>query len=425
MAALDSGNKLSTLLPSAVMHWLPMLEDITMSPSYKSKMSSFTSHLEASGEWVYLSMDATLKVCLKLKGQESYRAPSEVRNQAPFGDELAWRRLLTVRGRSGAVLLLHPLPSEKSECIISALEECFTAQQLNFVKYVATDSPSAKFHSDLKRLCPNLKAVMLDPVHLAIVYEYGHWNKRTPGSKALRSILKKTCAVGDSMAGRLWQSFYDGDMSRPLDDAEQSYRDMIWSKSMPLQEASQVLETIDCDKPLRDRREFIRSIAAVCARFTQEVARKAAGPNKEIFKILWAACASDRLEWLFNNLRVRCCVPKEHLHFLPSGTSSNEALHSEINAWSRSTNTLHRSTLALKLRYYHYIKLMAHHLATHFPLTHIVSESVLLSRATRTSIWTDEEWKQWCSAQHSLGNTCPTPTQSRPSSKPAGASLLL
>ena len=30
MAALDSGNKLSTLLPSAVMHWLPMLEDITM-----------------------------------------------------------------------------------------------------------------------------------------------------------------------------------------------------------------------------------------------------------------------------------------------------------------------------------------------------------------------------------------------------------
>ena len=107
---------------------------------------------------------------------------------------------MTVRGRSGAVLLLHPLPSEKSECIISAMEECFTAQQLNFVKYVATDSPSAKFHSDLKRLCPNLKAVMLDPVHLAIVYEYGHWNKRTPGSKALRSILKKTCAVGD-----LWQ----------------------------------------------------------------------------------------------------------------------------------------------------------------------------------------------------------------------------
>ena len=116
---------------------------------------------------------------------------------------------------------------------------------------------------NLKRLCPNLKAVMLDPVHLAILYEYGHWHKRTPGSKALRSILVQTCAVDDSMAGRLCKSFYDGDMPRPLD----AYSDMIWSKSMPLQEATQVLETIDCDKPLRDRRE---------SRFTHEVFRKAA-----------------------------------------------------------------------------------------------------------------------------------------------------
>ena len=130
---------------------------------------------------------------------------------------------------------------------------------------------------------------------------------------------------------------------------------------------------------------------------------KPRGPTKKSSRFCGLHARRTGWNGSLTNLRVRCCVPKEHLHFLPSGTSSNEALHSEINAWSRSTNTLHRSTLALKLRYYHYIKLMAHHLATHFPLTHIVSESVLLSRATRTSIWTDEEWKQWCSAQHSLG----------------------
>ena len=403
IAARESGNKISTLLPSDVRHWLPILEDITMSPSYNAKLRAMTTHLEESGEWNCISMDATLKICLKLKGQASYRASSSVRNEAPFGDDVAWKRLLTVRGRSGAVLLLHPLQSEKSEDIVSALDEGFSHQQLGSILYVATDCPSAKMYNDLKRLCPRLKTLMLDPVHLAIVYEYGHWNKRTPGPKTLRRILKKTCAVDHSIDRTSWFTFYHGDMSRALDDAEVMCRDMIWSMSMPQRDADEILDVIECDKPFLHRLEFIMHIAAVCSRFAHEVKRKAAGPNKEIFKILWSACAPDRIEWLFNNIRARHTMPREHLHFLPSGTSSNEALHAEINSWSRSTNTLHRSTLALKLRYYRFIKLLAHHLATHHPLTHIVTETVLLGRALNTSIWTEEEWNSWCSQQNKPG----------------------
>ena len=396
MTAMKCGNKLATLLPPDVRHWLPMLEDITMSPAFKEKTSVMSKHLEANKEWVYLSMDATLKVCLKLRGQASYRASAQERQDAPFPDDVAWRRLLTVRGKSGAVL---PLQSEKSEYIVSALTENFTAEQLQSVMHIATDSPSVKFYTELRRVCPNLTSMMLDPVHLAIVYEYGHWSKRTPGSKALRSVLKKACAIDRRVEKTFWSTCYDGDMSRPLDEAEASCRDMILSMSMPLKEANDVLAALDCETPLYGRAEFIKSVAAICAKFAHEVKRKAAGPNKEIFKILWAACAPDRLEWLMNNVRSRHAMPNEHLIFLPSGTSSNEALHAEINSWSRSTNVMHRSTLALKLRYYHFIKLMAHYLATHFPLTHIVSESVLLCRALGHSIWTCEDWKQWCSEQ--------------------------
>ena len=399
---MQSGNELATLLPSLGQHWLPMLEDITASPAYQARLTSMVKHLEADKEWLYLSMDATLKVCLKLKGQESYRAAAEKRNNAPFGDDLAWRRLLTVRGRSSAVLLLHPLQSEKSEHVVSVMEECFTEEQLKSVEFVATDSPSAKFYKDLRQICPNLKGMMLDPVHLAIVYEYGHWNKRTPGSKTLRSLLRKTVAVDTSEKSRD-VSFYDGDMSRPLEEAEEQCRDMIFSMSMPISQANDILAAMECDKPLRSRIEFITSVAAICAKFAHEVKRKAAGPNKEIFKILWSACAPDRLEWLMNNVRVRQSVPSHHLHFLPSGTASNEALHAEINSWSRSTNTMHRSTLALKLRYYRYIKLLAHHLANYFPLTHIVSETALLSRAMSKSIWTSEEWTGWCADQETCG----------------------
>ena len=163
-----------------------MLEDITNSPSYKKKMDMMTASLEQNDEWRYISMDATFKVCLKILGQESYRASANVRNDAPFPDDVAWRRLLTIRGRSGATLLLHPLPSESSEHLVEALKENFTQSQLLSIMYIATDSPSAKFFKQAKKACPQLQAMTLDPIHLAIVYEYGFWNKKSAGSKTLR-----------------------------------------------------------------------------------------------------------------------------------------------------------------------------------------------------------------------------------------------
>ena len=40
--------------------------------------------LEQEDEWHYVSLDATFKICLQLVGQESYRAPKNMRNAAPF-----------------------------------------------------------------------------------------------------------------------------------------------------------------------------------------------------------------------------------------------------------------------------------------------------------------------------------------------------
>ena len=58
--------------------------------------------------------------------------------------------------------------------------------------------------------------------------------------------------------------------------------------------------------------------------------------------------------------------------FLSSGTASKEALRAEINSWSRSVNVMHRSTLALKLLYFRYIKMLTHYLLVQFPLSHVV-----------------------------------------------------
>ena len=123
-------------------------------------------------------------------------------------------------------------------------------------------------------------------------------------------------------------------MARPLGDAENKFRAMILDLSMSDCEAAQILDQLDQDTPFLNRVDFIKSVAALCRIYKSEVTRKAPGPNKDINKILWAACAPDRLEWLMNNLRVRHAMTASYLWFLPSGTSSNEALHAEINSWT-------------------------------------------------------------------------------------------
>ena len=399
MAALASDNKLSSLFPRRSPHWLPLLEDIATSPAFATKMESMSTVLMQQDEWHYISMDATLKLCMKLMGQASYRSPKHVRDDAPFGDELAWRRLLTVRGRTGAVLMMQPLQNESAEQIVDALVQHFSVEQLGSVVHIGTDSPSEKLFTQLKVICPSMRSLLLDPIHLAIVYEYGFWNKKSPGSKQLRRILRKTISVDTRLDPGYWGAFYDGTNARPLKDIEMKYRDMITNSSMTSAESSSILDELDTEVPFKSRLEFIQSIAALCQRYPAEVNKKIAGANKQISRILWSACAPDRLEWLMNNLRVRHAIQPSYRWFLPSGTSSNEALHAEINAWSRSTNAMHRSTLALKLMYFRYIKLLLHYLSVQYPLSHVVSASMLLSRSLHTSLWTRDTWTAWCSEQ--------------------------
>ena len=403
IAALSAGNEISTLFPTNARRWLPIMEDIAHSNMFQSKMKDMTDYLEENDEWHCISMDATMKVCLKLHGQAPHRMSKEVRDAAPSGDELAWRRLLTVRGRSGAVLLLYLLQDESATRIFEALVASFTQQQLASVAHVATDSPSEKLYGELRAICPALQSLMLDPTHLAIVYEYGFWNKKSSGSKQLRRILSKCCAVGPRNQRTFLGDLYNGAVSRPLTPSESEARSLILNCSMLKTEVDGILNNVDLDTPLRSRLEFIQCLAALCRRFSREVARQASGPNKEIFKIPWSACAPDRIEWLINNVRSRRIIPDAYLQLIPRGTAGNESLHAEINSWSKSTHALHRSTLAIRLRYYNYIKMLMHHLASKRPLSHIVTAQMLLGRSLHESHWTNEEWISWCEEQKKDG----------------------
>ena len=101
---------------------------------------------------------------------------------------------------------------------------------------------------------------------------------------------------------------------------------------------------------------FIESVAAICKVHQDEVVRKVTGSNTELKKVLWAACAPERLEWLFNGARLRHALTPRDRALLPSGTASNETLHAQINSWTRSIRSLHQSTLALEAGHYAFWK---------------------------------------------------------------------
>ena len=44
--------------------------------------------------------------------------------------------------------------------------------------------------------------------------------------------------------------------------------------------------------------------------------------------------------------------------------------------------------------------MMQHYLSTQYPLTHVVTAELMLGRSLYRSIWTEEQWRTWCSQQN-------------------------
>jgi hypothetical protein len=210
-------------------------------------------------------------------------------------------------------------------------------------------------------------------------------------------------AVDDSLCSNAWGDFFDGSEPQPLSRAESELRDQILVPTMSETDALSLLKSIDTTVPYRTRKEFVAGVAAVCALRPAEVSRKVTGANKEVRRILWSACSPERLEWLWNNIRLHHAMTPLERAFLGSGTSSNESLHHEINSWLRSTQAMHRSTLLLKARYMHFGKLITHHNASRHPFGRVTTEGLVLARAVTKPIWTLENWRQWCADQKTDG----------------------
>jgi hypothetical protein len=96
----------------------------------------------------YLSIDATVKCAFKIIGQSTYHASAEARNAAVISDDEALYRVLTVRGRTGAVLLITGIKSETSSLVAAALKSGLSDSHRAQVRHVASDNLSGELSSE-------------------------------------------------------------------------------------------------------------------------------------------------------------------------------------------------------------------------------------------------------------------------------------
>jgi len=102
------------------------------------------------------------------------------------------------------------------------------------------------------------------------------------------------------------------------------------------------------------------------------------------------------MSWLFNNLRILHRIPVKRRPLAGSGTTANEAFHSELNRWFRHSSEVYGQTVDLQLRLGVLGKLLTHSSALWSPtLRQMRHQSVLAQRAAALTI-PAEEWERHC-----------------------------
>lgn len=296
-------------------------------------------------------------------------------------------QVLTVRGRTGCVLVMHPISGEEAGVIADSLNEALPWQGRQQTRVVFTDDPSARLLSALQNVLPNLECLCLDPVHLCMTFEYGAFRKRTSASTALRVIMNKFNMVDPDAAARYASNPYRGVNTPEFDQVTETRRGQILTGGMSKAVADKIMKELQGGKPWPSERSFVESLAAFVKTFPEAVDKTIPGPNRTGRQILHTACAPGRLQWYWNNLRARHQLSVQRLQMLPAGTASNEALHAEVRAWFRETQQMHQSTLRLKLRVLHLAKLIPHSAAMYRPTLRQISSGVVLARCALSSPW--------------------------------------
>ena len=271
----------------------------------------------------------------------------------------------------------------------AALARVISCEYWGQVKYIAVDKPSAALYLEFSGVFPSLKFLMLDTVHLAMAYERCFARHRSPGSVALRHVLRKFTAAPRPCTTATWgtEPVYEGAGASPFTPEEVftsvhallgfkmsvelqiasvpplfllayqfsnlhpsclhlcgsvkwevSARGVILNSNSSLSQAkaSDFLESMDMNTPFASRAEYIHAMASLAVVYRHEMGRTGS-LRMPLQQLLHNATTKSKCGWLFNNLIHRASVSTTRLSLMPTGTTANEALHNELAQSLRST----------------------------------------------------------------------------------------
>ena len=404
--AADSDNRLWSLVPETTTTWLRMMEELFFCPDAQKRISDALQRCTDNNEFFFVSVDATIKIAMSIRGQASYNKNKTIRNLAPIDDSKALRRVVTMRGRSGAVTMMHILRDESADEINNAALRIVPDHVRSQINHLGSDNPTQILWRTLRNgAMPNLQSLILDPQHLVFNYRAAHWRKSTDGCRVLRIMMRKFDMVDNTKDPDFWGPVYQGE-ELPSDSYHiTTLRSYIVTGRMPKQLARRTIENIDQMAPWTSAREFIGSMAALASWYWHEIDRATNINNSRLYYVLWCATAPDKVQWYLNGLRMRHSLPTRYLPMLPSGTTSNEALHREVNQWFKGNgHEVYSTTIQLQLHVMWSGKIQAHNLASYQVQLKQYHQHDLVAAAAAHKLLTWESWTAWVSPVTSSSN---------------------
>ena len=173
---------------------------------------------------------------------------------------------------------------------------------------------------------------------------------------------------------------------------------------MPIGHARKLVSSVDAVDAITDQVTFQQHLAALSRVFSDEVATRQAFSRITLRQVLLNAARASRVEWLLNFRRYARGLPAPRRALLACGTTSNEALHRELNSEFDLVHDMHVETLRLKLHVFALHKCIAHHRARVGRAVRQMDQQLLLSRAVRgVSLWSHDTWRAWCERDRVAG----------------------
>lgn len=146
---------------------------------------------------------------------------------------------------------------------------------------------------------------------------------------------------------------------------------------------------------LRGQRvQFVEALAALSCVHADEMSRKLEGSKMTVGKSLHALVApKSQSGFSMAHDTGIFYLQMFGLYCLLALLTANEALQAEINQWFRQIQSMHRSTLVLKLQILRLGKLLAHNVALYAPTSRQMPAAQVLARRLGVPVWTDKTWK--------------------------------